>query len=73
MKKRMIIIAGIVIIAMSGLSDIALSLTEDPQWTPYVLRWDRKLKERKKVNLAKTQSITVCSSKEDLKSDTPQR
>jgi hypothetical protein len=69
MKKGMMILAGAGLIAMSAFSDVALSLSEDPQWTPYVLNWDRELSrsgsKAKKVVAKKEDSIQLCTSKAD--------
>jgi hypothetical protein len=72
MKKRVIVVAGIVVIAMSGLSTIALSIADDAQWSPYVLRWDQKLPPTKKEN-KQVASIPICSSKKDQKVFAKQR
>lgn len=65
MKKGSVILIGAVMVAMSGLSNIAISISEDPQWTPYVLSWSRKLpkKQNEEKNLASEKdTIPVCSS-----------
>jgi hypothetical protein len=74
MKKRGLILAAIVAIVMSGLSNIALSISEDSQWTPYVLRWDQKLHvAKKKKVIRKKSSITICSRQANQNSITQQR
>jgi hypothetical protein len=68
MKKGVVILAGAVLVAMSGLTDIALNFSEDPQWTPYVLSWDRKLKTKNRL-AKKEEAIPLCSSKIDSTAD----
>jgi hypothetical protein len=74
MKKSGLIIAGIVVIGMSGLSNMALSVSEDSHWTPYDLRWNQKLPVAKNKKLKrKSEPITICSLRTDRKVQPIQR
>lgn len=61
MKKRVLIGIVIILIALTNFTDLALSLSRDPQWTPFVLTWKEKLPKAKEAE--KAQDITICSSK----------
>jgi hypothetical protein len=58
MKKWIFVVAAIILIAMSGLLDVALSLSKDPQWTPYVQTWKQKLPSAKTNTQIK--EVTEC-------------
>jgi hypothetical protein len=65
MKKKAMVLVGVVIVAMTSLGNIALSLVEDPQWTPYVQSWNRKLPtEKTNIKAKKRDSITMCGTPE---------
>jgi hypothetical protein len=75
MKKRVLVLAGIVIISMSELTDLALSISKDSQWTPYVLSWNQKLtvtRNKKKIT-KKAEPISICTSPKGKTSITLQR
>lgn len=61
MRKRAWALGAIAIIALSGLTNIALPLAEDPKWTPYVMRWNEKLHPEKKRIAKKQEPIPLCS------------
>ena len=75
MKKSVLILAGIVISAMSCLTNVALSLSENSQWNAYVLQWDQKLSNTKKKKIArKVEPMTICSSSRQAeRAEQPQR
>jgi len=74
MRKRVLVLAGIVIVLISYLSNMALSSSEQAQWNSYVQSWDRKLYTLKKTKIAsKTEDITICTSKPSVVTDNSQR
>jgi hypothetical protein len=74
MRKRVLVLAGIVIVLISYVSNLALSSSEQSQWNPYVQSWDRKLSSLKKKKVSrKTVDITICTNNPDKLSGNSQR
>jgi hypothetical protein len=53
MKKGFLFIIGVVIIAISGLSELALSVQKKEQWSNYVQSWDIQLKGHRHISVLK--------------------
>lgn len=68
MKKRVLIGLAIILIGLTNFTDLALSFSKDPQWTPFVLTWKRKLPES-----GEKSDIPLCSSKPSSSMLTVQR
>jgi hypothetical protein len=58
MKKSLFVLIVIIIVGISLLADVAVRLSEDPQWTPFVQSWNRKLYDG---NTSENE-IPVCAS-----------
>jgi hypothetical protein len=58
MKKSLFVLIVIILVGISTLADVAVRLSKDPQWTPFVQSWNRKLNDDK----TSEKEISVCST-----------
>lgn len=71
MKKSVFILVAIALVGMTNLTEVALSFSEDPQWTPFQQTWKEKLGDERKRDT--TQAIPICSSQQKVAFTIPMR
>lgn len=53
MKKRSLFFIGAIVLVMSVLSEFALSMMKEEQWSNYVQNWETPWKKYKKLHMKK--------------------